>query len=152
MNDVADDLRAEVRRSTERLRGLSESTAAASRGDGKWTRKEILGHLIDSAANNHQRFVRAQSANPFVWPGYEQDAWVSVHRYRDRPWAELVDLWAGLNGHLAHVIEHIPLMCLSTEVLIGTSEPATLEWWVRDYVRHLRHHLGQILGPSDLSP
>jgi hypothetical protein len=58
MKDVADDLRAEVRRATERLRGLSESDAVASRGDGKWTRREILGHLVDSATNNHQRFVR----------------------------------------------------------------------------------------------
>ena len=152
MKDVADDLRAEVRRATERLHGLSESAAAASRGDGKWTRKEILGHLVDSAANNHQRFVRAQFANPFVWPGYEQDAWVSVHRYGSRPWGELLDLWAGLNGHLAYVIEHLPADRLSTECRIGSETPAGLEWWVRDYVRHLRHHLGQILGPSDLSP
>jgi hypothetical protein len=80
MKDVADDLRAEVRRATEQLRGLSEPAAVAFRGDGKWTRKEILGHLVDSAANNHQRFVRVQVENPFLWPGYEQDAWVACQR------------------------------------------------------------------------
>jgi hypothetical protein len=146
MKDVADDLRAEVRRAAELLRSLSESEANASRGDLKWTRKEILGHLIDSAANNHQRFVRAQLVSPFVWPGYEQDAWVSVHRYRDRPWTELIDLWATLNIHIAHVIAHLPPHLLSTECRIGSDEPASLEWLARDYLRHLRHHLGQILG------
>ena len=74
MKDVADELRAEVSHSATRMLSLSDEAASISRGDGKWTRKEILGHLIDSAANNHQRFVRAQRASPFVWPGYEQDA------------------------------------------------------------------------------
>ncbi len=146
MMDVADDLRAEVRRASERLRALAEPAVIASRGDGKWTRKEILGHLIDSAANNHQRFVRAQFTNPFVWPGYEQEAWVAVHHYRDRPWVELVDLWAALNGHIAHVVEHIPADRLTTEVRIGAEKPASLDWLVRDYVSHMRHHLDQILG------
>lgn len=146
MKDVADDLRLEVSRAAARLLSLSDDAAAASRGDGKWTRKEILGHLIDSAANNHQRFVRAQLTSPFVWPGYEQDAWVSVHGYSNRSWRELVDVWAALNAHVAYVIEHVPADRLSTECRIGSDEPNTLEWLMRDYLRHMRHHLGQILG------
>jgi hypothetical protein len=145
MKDVADDLRAEITRAGERLRAVSESRATVSRGDGKWTRKEILGHLLDSAANNHQRFVRAQFADPFVWPGYEQNAWVAVHSYRSRPWLELVDLWAGLNTHVADVIEHIPQDRRATECRIGADGPVTLEWLAVDYVRHMRHHLAQIL-------
>lgn len=145
MKAIAEDLRSEVKHASRELRALPEPAAIASRGDGKWTRKEILGHLIDSAANNHQRFVRAQFANPFVWPGYEQDAWVAVHYYRDRPWVELVDLWALLNGHIAHVVEHLPADRLTTEVRIGTEKPASLEWLVQDYLRHMRHHLEQIL-------
>jgi hypothetical protein len=146
MKDAADALRAEVQQTAPLLLSLSDVAVAGPRSDGKWSRKETLGHLIDSAVNNHQRFVRAQFADPFVWPGYEQDAWVSVHRYRDRPWRELVDLWASLNGHLAHVIEHVPAGCLSTECRIGSENPATLEWVIRDYLRHMRHHIGQIVG------
>jgi hypothetical protein len=63
---------------------------------------------IDSAANNHQRFVRAQTADPFVWPGYDQQLWVSAHRFREHPWAELVELWVGLNGYVAQIIEGVP--------------------------------------------
>lgn len=146
MNDVARELRNEVGAAVPRLRALAEADVTASRGTGRWVKKEILGHLIDSAANNHQRFVRAPRADPFVGPGYEQQAWVSLHRYRDRPWAELVDLWAGLNHHLAYAMEGVPPDRLGTRCLIGDNEPATLEWWMRDYVRHLRHHLDQILN------
>jgi len=146
MIEVATELRGEVGSSLPRLRGLSEADVTRDRGPGKWIKKEILGHLIDSAANNHQRFVRAQGADPFVGPGYDQRAWVAMHGYRDRPWTELVDVWAGLNDHLAHVIARVPRDRLGTRCVIGDNEPATLEWWMRDYVRHLRHHLAQLLG------
>lgn len=92
MIEPANELRTEVERAAARLRALDETDAARDRGPGKWTKQEILGHLIDSAANNHQRFVRAQAVDPFVWPGYEQDAWVAANRYRLRPWGELVEL------------------------------------------------------------
>ena len=144
MIELASALRAEVDRGAERLRSLGEADATRSRGDGKWVRKEILGHLIDSAANNHQRFVRAQFADPFVGPGYDQEAWVALHRYRARPWAELVDLWVALNRHVAAVVEAVPAGKLQTSCRIGAHEPAPLEWWMRDYLRHLKHHLDQL--------
>jgi hypothetical protein len=145
MRALATELRSEVDAAAARLRALDEASASADRGDGKWVRKEILGHLIDSAANNHQRFVRAPVADPFVWPAYEQNAWVSAQRYRDRAWTELVDLWAALNRHVAYAIESVPPSALQTRCIIGNSEPVTLEWLMRDYLRHLRHHLAQIL-------
>lgn len=144
MIEIATALRAEVERAAVRLARLTDTEVARDRGAGKWIKKEILGHLIDSAANNHQRFVRAQFANPFAGPGYDQQAWVSVHRYRERPWLELVDLWMALNRHVAAVIESVPAEKLQTSCLIGDHEPAPLEWWIRDYVRHLQHHLEQI--------
>jgi hypothetical protein len=137
-------LRDEVRAALPRLRSISEERSLESRGDGKWVRREILGHLIDSAANNQQRFVRARSSNPFVWPGYDQNAWVAAHAYRDRPWSELVDLWAAFNAQVAAAMESVPADRLATTCMIGNEPPASLEWWMRDYVRHMRHHLNQI--------
>lgn len=148
MRELAGELRSEVDSACVRLRVLDESAASADRGAGKWVRKEILGHLIDSAANNHQRFVRAPAADPFVWPGYEQNAWVSANRYRDRPWAELVDLWASLNRHLGYAIESVPASALQTRCIVGSNEPVTLEWLMRDYLRHLRQHLAQIFSST----
>ena len=145
MSRVASELRAEVAAALPRLRAMTETRAEASRGDGKWVRTEILGPLLDSAANNHQRFVRARFSNPFAWPGYDQDAWVAAHRYRERPWGELIDLFAGLNGQVAAAMESVPADRLATSCTIGSDPPATLEWWMHDYVRHMRHHLAQIL-------
>ncbi len=146
MKDVADEIRAEVERATAVFRGWRESDVTRDRGAGKWIRKEILGHLIDSALNNHLRFVRAQLASPFVGPGYDQVAWVVLHGYRGRQWSELVDLWAALNRHLAAVVESVPAEKLQTPCVIGDHEATPLEWWIRDYVRHLKHHLEQIEG------
>ncbi|MFB3777767.1 MAG: DinB family protein [Bryobacteraceae bacterium] len=144
MIELARELRAEVERAAGRLKNLSEAEVSRDRGAGKWLKKEILGHLIDSAANNHQRFVRAQLTSPFLWPGYDQRAWVPLHHYAERPWTELVNLWLALNLHVAAVIEHMPAGKLPTPCTIGDHEPASLEWWMRDYLRHLRHHLEQL--------
>ena len=146
MKELADELRTEVARAAVRLRGMGEASAGASRGPGRWVAKEILGHLIDSAANNHQRFVRAQLVNPLALPDYDQEAWVALHRYRERPWSELVDLWLALNVHLAVVMEGVPEEKLQTPCRIGDGEPGTLESWMRHYLEHLKHHLVQIGG------
>jgi hypothetical protein len=146
MKEIADDLRRAVDTSLEGLRGMSEADATRGRGNGKWVKKEILGHLIDSASNNHQRFVRGQLADSYAGPGYQQEAWVATNGYRGRPWPELVELWSGLNRHLAHVIETAHDASLATPCRVGDNAPVTLEELMRDYVRHLRHHLAQVLG------
>ena len=145
MIQLAAELRAEIDSALVRFRKLTESDVTRDRGTGKWVKKEILGHLIDSASNNHQRFVRAQFEDPFVGPGYDQDVWVALQRYRQRPWTELVDIWSALNRQVAQAIESVPEGRLKTRCIIGKNEPATLEWWMRDYLVHMRHHLNQIL-------
>jgi DinB superfamily len=146
MSDAAEQLRTALVEARPKLNALSEAEAVRQGGTGKWVKKEILGHLIDSALNNHQRFVRAQLADRLVWPGYEQDAWVSVQSYRQRPWSELVELWDQLNRHLVHLVATVPPIRLATPCVIGGNEPVTLEWLMSDYVRHLRHHLSQIFA------
>ncbi|MFB3818523.1 MAG: DinB family protein [Candidatus Methylomirabilales bacterium] len=144
MSELATALRAEVDRASREFRRWSEADATRDRGAGKWVPKQVLGHLIDSAANNHQRFVRAQLASPFSGPGYDQVAWVALHRYRERPWLELVDLWVALNRHVAAVIEDVPTEKLATPCTVGDGETRPLEWWMQDYLRHLKHHLEQL--------
>jgi len=125
------------------LTALSEQIAAQKPSPDKWSKKEILGHLIDSAANNHQRFVRLQLEPAISLPGYEQNGWVRVNRYQHEPWGEIVALWASYNRHLARVIEALDPSTLG-HVWHASDGEVTLEFLATDYVEHLKHHLRQI--------
>jgi hypothetical protein len=123
----------------------ADARAAARRRDSKtWSPKEVLGHLIDSAANNHQRFVRAQQTDRLTLPGYDQNHWVASQGYQDADWLHLVSLWTHLNLHLADVIARIPPAKYAIPCVIGDSEPITLELVIVDYLSHLKHHMAQI--------
>ncbi len=145
---VADELAATVWDAATSFRDIDPATAAERPAPGKWSPKEIVGHLIDSAANNHQRFVRAQEAPDQQFPGYAQDHWVRAQDYQSRDWEPLIDLWQAYNLHLAHVIRAIPAEMLETRLRVGDGEPVTLGFLVGDYLRHLRHHVHQILPES----
>lgn len=141
---VAKDLQATIDAALPRLRAISDAAAAEPRAAGKWSRKQIIGHLIDSASNNHQRFVRAQQTAALKFPPYEQNHWVASQHYNERSWSELVTLWHAYNSHLSHVIAHIPDQHLAAQCVIESNDPVTLEFLAADYVAHLRHHLAQV--------
>jgi len=111
---------------------------------GGWSRRQVMGHLIDSASNNHQRFVRASLADSLEFPAYDQNGWARVQCAEEADWFLLVALWANYNRYLTHVIAHLPLAKLEVPIRIGQSEPVTLRFLANDYLRHLVHHLGQI--------
>ena len=150
------DFRQTIDRAANRLRALSDEDASSRPAPGKWSRKEIIGHLIDSASNNHGRFVRAQLQDDMTFSGYEQDDWVRVQAYQERTWPDLVLLWQAFNHHIAHVMEAAAAEALVTPRArhnlnalawqpLDDGQPATLEYFMRDYVGHLKHHLRQAL-------
>lgn len=148
-------LRQSLDTAVPRLERLDEEAAARRPAPGKWSPKEIMGHLIDSACNNHQRFVRAQWSEDLICDRYEQERWVDAQQYRLARWADLVSLWALYNRHLLHVMVHAPidvrrmprhrhnLDVISTSG-IASSDPATLDDLMADYVKHLQSHIRQI--------
>ena len=147
------ELRRAVEEATPQLLALGDRSAVRPT-PAKWSPREIIGHLIDSASNNHQRFVRGQLQDALVFPGYAQDDWVRIGRYADAPWEELVTLWRSFNLQIARVMEGTPeevRMRPRAEhslreigVPLAPNEPARLEYVMSDYVTHLKHHLAQI--------
>jgi hypothetical protein len=155
MNSASERLSAALERAEPMLFAFSDEEASARPGSNDWSPKEIIGHLIDSASNNHQRFVRAQLSDDLLFLGYDQEGWVSVQRYRERPWASLVTLWSEYNLHLVRVIVGVPDEARYKPRLIHNldqiawkvvpkEEPTTLEYFMSDYVGHLENHLKQI--------
>jgi hypothetical protein len=138
-------LREVLQEALPKLTALDEARSGERPGSMRWSRKEILGHLVDSAGNNHQRFVRAQLDAATSFPPYAGDPFLAVQGYAERPWPEIVALWRALNQHLLHVAARIPIEKLDHVCTVSADEPSTLGHHVVDYVDHLEHHLGQIL-------
>ena len=152
------DFRETIVDATARLRDITPEASRHKTADD-WAPIEILGHLVDSATNNHQRFVRAQFTDDLVFPGYEQEGWVSSQKYLDESWPDLIQLWSSYNLHLSHIFSVIPADILTKSRTkhnldqialkpVPTDKPATLEYLIRDYVDHLRHHLKQIFDET----
>jgi hypothetical protein len=149
-------LRVAVDQAAPRLLALPEDVATRRPAPGKWSPAEVIGHLIDSACNNHQRFVRAQDQNDLVFAGYAQDDWVARQQYQVAPWQELVLLWQLYNRQLARVMSATPRevrervhqrhnLHLVAWRAVAEDNPTTLDYFMHDYVDHLEHHLAQVL-------
>jgi DinB family protein len=144
MDRLAADLLRIVDTAEAILRAVGEQESAKPVLAGGWSRKQVIGHLIDSASNNHQRFVRASLQDSLEFPAYDTDGCVQVQAMQQEPWTQLMALWTHYNRHLAHVIAHLPPAKLETPCRIGSDQPVTLRFLAEDYVRHLLHHLSQI--------
>ncbi len=146
MKNIATAIHEQVIAAKPKLLKISEQAAAQKPGPGKWSKKEIIGHLIDSASNNHQRFVRASLNAAMAFPPYQQEPWVAASHYQEMPWCELVEFFVQYNLHLSRLIIMIPESALENPCNIGKENPVTLRFVITDYLRHWQHHLQQILS------
>ncbi|MCJ8014549.1 DinB family protein [Paenibacillus sp. KQZ6P-2] len=147
MKNIIDRLNHWIARVPERFSVLSETEVSLRPQPHKWSKKEILGHLCDSALNNLQRFIRAQyEEQPQTVIKYAQDEWVRLMGYQELPLEHVLSLWVSLNTQVAAIIKNIPEEKLQSTYPFSDGKHVTLEWMIRDYVDHLEHHLRQIFG------
>ena len=142
--------------SSEKIfKNISDEQSVVRPAPGKWSAREILGHLIDSSINNIRRLVLAQIQDNLVFPGYRQDDWVRIQNYQNRDWRSLIELWKANNLHLINIVDQIPVDIWRknfskhnfNEILSESFSPehqVTIEMMMRDYLSHMRHHIDQI--------
>lgn len=146
MKRMAAQLTEAVNAAAVLMKNISEEDFSRHPAPEKWSKKEILGHLLDSAFNNHRRFIAGQTESiPQIF--YHQNEWVLLQNYQAIPKNILIQLWWMLNIHIAHVLEMMPEANYFKEVNTGKDEAElhTLHWLAEDYIKHMKHHLGQIL-------
>ena len=145
---IADELLTRIDETEPELLAISDADASHKASPGAWSKKEIIGHLIDSATNNHQRFVRGTQFKGGQYPSYDQDYLTGLEKPNTHGWKGLVTLWASYNRYLAHVLKQLPEVAGDYTCTIGNNPPWTLRFIADDYVEHLKHHLNQALDKN----
>jgi hypothetical protein len=151
--NLAADIESTVKEACRELESLSNEIIETRPKPGEWSVKEVIGHLVDSASNNHQRFVRLQVADALFFPDYSQDndRWVAIQTYQEASWADLLALWRHFNFHLAHLIRTVDEVCLEHIWVVDEDTSITLVELMIDYLRHLKDHMQQIRSLIDIS-
>ena len=149
LKDIVIRLNKNIETVRERFLQYSEDELTNKPSATKWSKKELLGHLVDSAANNHIRFVEAQfDDEPFHMKGYAQNEWVEIQNYNDKDTGSLVEIWKCYNEHILFIMENTPgknlnIKCIAEDAFENAE---TLFYLMKDYVDHMDHHLNQIFN------
>jgi hypothetical protein len=142
--ELARWFRAELDEVRAALQAVPRQLADTPWRTGGWTRKQIVGHMMDSSANNRQRFVRAATEGQYTGPQYAQEAWVAAHGYARQSWETLLRWWEVEHEVLAAVVDEIAEERLGTRYAVGEDAPVTLRFLIEDYIAHQKWHLAQI--------
>jgi len=142
---IAADLHAALAEGLSLFAGIDDALSRERATPDGWCAREVVGHLIDSACNNHRRWIIGQTPGLAKFDGYEQNLWVSRQHYAEEPWADVVALWAAYNRHLRHVIACTPVENTLLSAMSSDGDgPVTIGFLMQDYVGHIRHHLEQV--------
>ena len=150
MNQTINELLFLINEYANRFEKFSEEEFSAKPNPAKWSKKEVLGHLIDSAQNNLRRFIVGQYESTPPKITYEQDFWVNANGYQNISKSDVIQLWKLTNQSIARVLKNMELKNYSKFADTGKTTPElhTLEWLAADYNKHMKHHINQIIPGS----
>jgi hypothetical protein len=150
MKNVAAELKSVVEDFAKRFSKISDQEFSAKPLANKWSKKEVVGHLIDSAQNNLRRFIVSQYETTPPKITYEQDFWVIANGYQQMSSADVIALWKLMNERIVAVLTNMPEKNFNRNADTGKQEAQlhTLEFLAEDYVKHLKHHINQVIPNS----
>jgi hypothetical protein len=142
MENVCNELNSVVNAFYNKYKDLDNEITSKRLGADTWTLKEIIGHLIDSASNNHQRFVRLQIVDELIFPGYGKDnsKWLEIQKYNEMNFADIILLWQQYNILIGNIIKRADVSKLENRWINSEGDKKALRDLMIDYVRHLKDH------------
>ncbi|MEQ1588076.1 MAG: DinB family protein [Cyclobacteriaceae bacterium] len=149
MEKTANELQEIITSFSPKIKVISSGEFNAKPNPAKWSKKEVLGHLIDSAHNNLRRFVAGQyEQEPNIV--YDQDFWVRANDYQHMRDSDVIELWRLINERIVATLKNMPPEYYARACNTGKQSPSihTIQWLASDYVKHLKHHLNQIIAGS----
>jgi len=150
MKKIAEDLNQVIREYAKKIASIPEKEFAAKPQPDKWSKKEVLGHLIDSAQNNLRRFICGQYEPTPPKIVYDQERWVVSNNYTQTDSPELITFWLLINQRIVAVLNQMPPSAYASNCDTGKDSVQlhSIEWLADDYVKHMKHHLNQIIPNS----
>jgi hypothetical protein len=150
MQKIIEEIQHVVGQFRERISAIPEAEFSAKPLANKWSKKEVLGHLTDSAQNNLRRFICGQYESKPSKIIYEQDFWVRANDYQGKKSVDVIELWDLVNQQICSVLRTMPTANYGRSSDTGheSEELRTLQWLAKDYVKHMKHHLNQIIPGS----
>ena len=150
LTETQDKLSKLIKTGFEAIPKYSESEMVYKVSTKKWSKKEILGHLIDSGINNLQRFTEIQftTAIPYKIRNYSQNELVKANDYQNAETKEIAEFWKAINNRILYLFSIQNEKLLNTEIIFENGDTSDLKFLMEDYVNHLEHHLNQILDKS----
>jgi hypothetical protein len=150
MNDTVKELRALVEEYATKFNAINEADFSAKPLPTKWSKKEVIGHLIDSAQNNLRRFIVGQYESQPPKIVYDQDFWVQANGYQQMEKEEVIALWKLTNERICDILTNMPQQNYLKRADTGKTEVQlrSLQWLAEDYIKHMKHHFNQVIPGS----
>ncbi len=139
-DDVLGQLESQRASTRALLDGLDDATALHRYAPGKWSVKEVLGHLIDCERVFTYRAMRFARGDGTELPGFDENAWVPEGRFDDRPVAELAAEFGAVREASIAMFRGLPA---TTHLRKGVANghPVTVRALAMILAGHEAHHV-----------